>query len=82
LKYPLKERGAFDIENYTLDYKNGAMLLLLVHVLRSIVCHTRTLCEEIYLDTIRNLVGLYEDQYHAIPTTTDSLMLHYLMEIK
>ena len=38
--------------------------------------------EETYLDALSDLVGSYEDEYHAIEPASDADMLRHLMEAK
>src|SRR5579863_9708342 len=38
--------------------------------------------EAMYLDALSDLVGAYEDEYHAIPPASDADMLRHLMEAK
>lgn len=38
--------------------------------------------EDTYLDALSDLVGAYEDEYHAIEPASDSDMLRHLMEAK
>src|SRR5688500_8447407 len=38
--------------------------------------------EEIYLDALSDLVGVYEDEHHAIEPASDADMLRHLLEAK
>jgi HTH-type transcriptional regulator/antitoxin HigA len=38
--------------------------------------------EETYLDALSDLVGVYEDEHHAIPPASDADMLRHLLEAK
>jgi len=38
--------------------------------------------EELYLDTLSDLVVTYEDEHHSIPPASDATMLRHLMDTK